>query len=134
MVRGPKPMPLEERKRLGNPQRRPIPGGAVLASVPVLDAKSWDLPPDAALERVLQAGLSWLAESDGIQVALLREALRAVEDATQAGSIRDRLEAIKVATSLLSELGFTPTARSRLGLAEVKAISKLEQMQQNRKK
>jgi hypothetical protein len=105
-----------------------------LAPVPALPASAWDLPPDAALERVLAAGLSWLAESDGIQVALLREALRAVEDATTAGSIRDRLEAIKVATSLLSELGFTPTARSRLGLAEVKAISKLEQMQQNRKK
>jgi hypothetical protein len=30
----------------------------------------------------------------------------------------------------LSELGFTPTARSRLGVAEVKAASKIEMMRQ----
>lgn len=119
-------MPIEERKRLGNPQHRPIPGGTNLAAVPALDVRAWDLPPDAALERVLAAGVLWLAETDGVEVSLLREALRAV---AEADSLRNRLEAIKLASMLLSELGFTPSARSRLGLAEVKAMSRLEAMQ-----
>jgi hypothetical protein len=126
-------MPIEERRRLGNPQRRPIPGGGNLAAVPAIEARSWDLAPDAALQRVLGAGVGWLAESDAVQVALLREALRVAADADRVGSLRERLEAIKVASSLLSELGFTPSARARLGLAEVKAMSRLEAMQAARR-
>jgi hypothetical protein len=40
----------------------------------------------------------------------------------------------KAILSSLSLLGFDPTSRSRLGLAEVKAASKLEQMQAARDK
>jgi len=42
------------------------------------------------------------------------------------------LETEKMIQSGLSLLGFTPTDRSRLGVAEVKAKSKLEQMMEAR--
>ena len=59
-----------------------------------------------------------------------REVLRA---GAMAGSTEDRKalrEVDKQVISLLSELGFNPAARSRLGLAEVKAKSKLEELRE----
>ena len=46
------------------------------------------------------------------------------------GSIRDQIAAPSHVVSILSLLGFSPTARGRLGLAKVVAVSKLEQLRQ----
>ena len=61
---------------------------------------------------------------------MLREALKLYERATNAGSIRDVIAAQQNVVSILSLLGFSPTARARMGLAKVTTVSKLEQLRQ----
>ena len=78
------------------------------------------------MERVLGMGVPWLAESDNPTLVLLAEAIELHEAAKQGGSIRDRIAAQEHVGKILSQLGFDPTARSRLGLAEVRRVSKLE--------
>ena len=46
------------------------------------------------------------------------------------GSIRDQIAVQAYMVSILSVLGFSPTARARLGLAKVTTVSKLEQLRQ----
>jgi hypothetical protein len=130
--RGRPPKPTEEKRRLGNPGGRALtPAGAELAVVPPLPATLADQTPAEALEKVMQRGVHWLAETDGPAVALLRELLEErgeLKAAIDAG-VGDRKalrDVDKQAIALLAQLGFDPASRSRLGLAEVKAASKLE--------
>jgi hypothetical protein len=89
--------------------------------------------PDAALSLLLAEGVAWLGRTDAPALALLRSMLQEREGlhaAALAGSTgaRTHLRALdKQVIGLLTDLGFTPTARSRLGLAEVKAASKLDE-------
>jgi hypothetical protein len=110
-----------------------MPNAGTLAVVPALDRAAWDLSPLEALERVLEAGAPWIGESDAPKVALLRESLEELERAKANATIRDRMVIIKEASSLMSELGFDPSARARLGLAEVKAASTLEKLRASQK-
>lgn len=100
-----------------------------------IKAEVVDLTVDQALERVLGAGVSWLAETDAPSVLLLRDA---VEDYARLRSIegmppKEVREARTQVMALLSQLGFDPTSRARLGLAEVTARSKLDEIQHRRK-
>jgi hypothetical protein len=48
---------------------------------------------------------------------------------------RDALRKLdKLITQLLAQLGFTPAARARLGLAEVKTASRMEALRRSREK
>jgi hypothetical protein len=88
-------------------------------------------------DRIWSAGSSWLAPSD-VDVALMlaetvdeRVALRlrifkAGEDADWHDRVALRSLDAQV-TSILSLLGFTPTDRSRLGVAEVRRASALDE-------
>jgi hypothetical protein len=85
------------------------------------------------------AGRVWLAATDSTALALLRESLEeraVVRDlvmATQSTDARKALRDLdKQIIGQLSLLGFDPAARSRLGLAEVKAASTLEKLRQSR--
>lgn len=84
---------------------------------------------------ILGAGASWLAPTDLIAVeqvclfvddlAIARERYRVTREAGDGRLVNQMLATLG---SLLSSLGFDPAARSRLGVAEVKAASKLEQL------
>jgi hypothetical protein len=50
------------------------------------------------------------------------------------GSIHDQLESTKVSISALSELGFTPAQRAKMGYAVVKTQNQLEEMQARARK
>jgi hypothetical protein len=85
------------------------------------------------------AGRVWLAATDSVALSMLREsleerqALRDVVIATQSETARKALRDLdKQIIGQLSLLGFDPAARSRLGLAEVKAASTLEKLRQSR--
>jgi len=98
-----------------------------------------DLDPAATLHTVLDAGSAWLAATDSTALAMLRESLeersqlRAVVLATQSMDARKALRDLdKQLIAMLSALGFDPTARARLGLAEVKAASTLDKLRANR--
>ena len=132
------PKPIEEKRRLGNPGKRPLPSGA-LALAPLVPAgRLWELDPADAFEAALRAGQRWLGESDVPVVAMLRQGLeeraelreRALGGSAEAR--RELRELEKQITAWLGSLGFDPAARARLGLAEVKAASTLEALRERR--
>lgn len=133
------PKPTEQKRRTGNPGKRPLPGAATLAVVPAVESEPVDLDPVDAMASVLDHGRAWLAGSDALALALLRESieeraqLRELVVQTGSTDARKALRDLdKQIISQLSQLGFDPAARSRLGLAEVKAQSTLEKLRQSR--
>ena len=54
-------------------------------------------------------------------LACAREAIEDYNESRRRGDLKLAMELRKQIVSVLSELGFSPSARSRLGLAEVKA-------------
>ena len=134
MANPPKPQELKRRQGTYRDDRDPS-GGNAPAIAPA-NSSEVALPPGKVLDAVLDRGVVWLAETDTPKMALLREALedyevlRRVMDPTDRFSVGLVREARQEVSKLLSELGFDPTARSRLGLAEVKKQSKLAQLRQ----
>jgi hypothetical protein len=135
------PTPTERKRALGNPGKRALPDRTVgnLAAVAAVDAEPFDLDPVAVLESVIFAGRVWLAATDSVALSMLRESieerqsLRSVVISTQSETARKALRDLdKQIIGQLSLLGFDPAARSRLGLAEVKAASTLEKLRQSR--
>jgi DnaJ-domain-containing protein 1 len=85
----------------------------------------------------MEAGAPWFAMTDGIRLAMLRESLeeraRLMTHAEASTETRKALRDInREISDWLTALGFDPSARARLGLAEVKAQSELEKMQNKR--
>lgn len=150
MPGGRPPTPTERKRRTGNPGKRALPEPVVqLAAVASIPA-----PPDtladkglAVWDRLWTAGQAWLSPATDLDLLTRlceahdeREALRdaiADEGYMVTGSMGQRR-----ANPLLSELralesqmtkyeslcGFTPTDRARLGYAEVKRASKLDEL------
>lgn len=140
------PQPIEVKRRHGRTSKtdsggRPLPAVAEVVTLPQADGTP-DFPdgleePGRTLwRRIWQDGLTWI--SPNTDIALAEEACRAQDDVAAA---RRRYRATtdpKDASALvalgkrlddaLSALGFTPTARSRLGVAEVKRVSALQQL------
>jgi len=124
------PKTVEQKRRTGNPGKREL---KVLPPVAPIRAAVVEITAEEAVRRVLEAGY-WLADSDAPTVALLRDAvedyarIRAIEG-MPAKEVRDaRAEVARLA----ADCGFNPSERSRLGLAEVTARSKLAEIQRNR--
>lgn len=139
MRTGRPPKPTEQKRRTGNPGKRPLPNGSSLAAVPAITVEPVDLPPATTLDAIFESGRAWLAASDTTAMALLRESLeeravlRDLVMQTQSTDARKALRDLdKQIIGQLSTLGFDPAARSRLGLAEVKAQSTLEKLRQAR--
>lgn len=132
------PKPLEDHRRTGtfNATRHGQKSALAVVVEPVAPVAPFDQGPAEALTAVLEDGVHWLARTDTPALSLLRELLeeRAIVRAgALAGSTEDRKalrDIDKQVISLMSELGFNPAARSRLGLAEVKAKSKLEELRE----
>lgn len=146
---GPPPKPLERKRALGNPGKRKLPNrGKVLHLASTSREAPPELGPDGrkAWDWVTSTAGSWLADSDRLTLTLLAEAydrrayiLRVLADEgwsviTEKGYpykhplVPALLDLEKQMTSWLSLLGLTPSDRSRLGVAEVKAASTLEKL------
>lgn len=136
------PMPLERKRQLGNPGRRPLPEPVVF-----LDAGPVDAPEDlgnAGRElwtRVFSHGQVWV--SPQLDYVLLERVCRAldrqvvldqlfVDDPGNRQTVMSINETDKVIFSGLGLLGFSPADRARLGLAEVKARSKFDELMAKR--
>lgn len=150
------PKPTELKRRLGNPGRRPLPSSNVIALAPVVGQLVTPLADGDGLVTALldSAASAWIALPDRLTVlelvrtawdrrALLLEDLRANGESYAAEGQSGRryyrrpeaveLESLeKRITTWLSLLGLTPTDRSRLGVAEVKARNRLEELQVRR--
>jgi len=143
--RGRPPKPVEQKRLLGNPGRRPLPDVAEVAviagasSVPE-PARSLGSDGFTMWHRVWSAGIPWLSPHTDVELLLMLcesvdERTALLERVLSSGDNSDRraLRALNSEiSSALSLLGFTPTDRTRLGLAEVKRESRLEELQRRR--
>jgi len=143
MAMGRPPKTLEEKKRLGNPGKRPLPR-PITAIRPVQVEVSSDPEPHTGAELVaalMRAGAgSWIGETDAVATLRLvlqgwdeRERLRALIE--EHGHTQHNKDGVVIArpevamlrelerslTAWLSQLGLNPADRGRLGLAQVQA-------------
>lgn len=151
MPGGRPPKPIEQKRKTGRTPNTDS-GGRKLPeltdTVPLPMAEDTppapnDLSHDGVQlwERAWDQAITWISPVS--DVTALEEACRLADDLavartvyrsnpanSQAGKIVAELS--RALTSSLGNLGFDPAARSRLGLSEVKRVSKLEQLRQSR--
>lgn len=139
------PKPIEQKRALGNPGHRPLPK---LEEVQLLAAADGIPEPTRPLlkygrelwDKVWQQGINWISPNTDMELLLmtceliderwnLRVKVMQSDDARMRRGLRD-LDRLIIGN--LSLLGFTPADRSRLGVAEVKAQSKLEELMAKR--
>jgi hypothetical protein len=142
------PKPIEQKRALGNPGRRPLPTEGSLVLLPSM----YEIPEPprpivteaakALWSRTWSMGQTWLSPQTDIELLLMtcemvderwNLRIKVLQDnrPEERKGLRD-LERQLIAN--LSLLGFTPTDRSRLGVAEVKKISKLEALREQQNK
>jgi hypothetical protein len=152
------PKPVELKRKLGNPGKRRLPNPiTAIAPVTVLEIAKPDAPSrgDELTEAILAAGgAAWIGQTDRLGLlAMLRDGwdersrLRSalydppefIEELDPKSRLswivttrRDLRDMEKQITAWLSLLGLTPSDRSRLGVAEVKAQTKLEDLHARR--
>lgn len=143
------PKPIERKRLTGNPGKRGLPNQNELVLLPAI----YETPTPSRIlgaagkelwESVWGMGQSWLSPNSDIEILLMTCELLDERVNLRVGVLRDkRPEERKALRELdrqlvanLSLLGFTPTDRSRLGVAEVKKASKMEELraQRNSKK
>ena len=140
------PKPNELKRKLGNPGQRKLPKISDVVLLPMAETIP-DSPRPLLVEgqrqwdQIWLGGRSWISPSSDLDHVLLlcetvdeRSQLREVV-MSGAGDWRDRVALRNLdhqIQSLLSELGFNPVARTRMGVAEVTARSKLEQLRASR--
>ncbi|MFC1410500.1 phage terminase small subunit P27 family [Streptacidiphilus sp. N1-12] len=157
MPAGRPPTPTERKRRTGNPGHRPLPEPAIVtlvafAEIPPVPATLGDLGT-AIWERLWTAGQAWLSPTTDLDVMTRlceahdeREAIRDEIFRTgylvlgsmgqqRANPLLSHLRALESQMTKWESLcGFTPTDRARLGMAEVKVKSKLEEMLDRRQR
>lgn len=131
--------PTEIKRKLGNPGKRALPNTAVVQYL----EQSMVIPdPSRPLlkygkefwDKVWGSGLSWISANTDAELLLmtcelvderwnLRVRVMQSNDWRERRALRELDDRI---IRNLSLLGFTPADRSKLGVAEVKAISKME--------
>jgi hypothetical protein len=131
------PKPAELKRQLGNPGKRAMPkpleyvdGGYTNPVRPLEFAgqQLWD--------SAMTTGQNWIARNSDTQLLLLvceqmdrrTNLISKIEETQEWRLYRALHDLEKMISTNLSLLGFTPSDRTRLGLAEVKAASKLEQL------
>jgi hypothetical protein len=131
--------PTEIKRKLGNPGRRPLPDTSVVQYL----EQTVSIPDPARpllkygkefWDKVWGSGLSWISANTDAELLLmtcelvderwnLRVRVMQSNDWRERRALRELDDRI---IRNLSLLGFTPADRSKLGVAEVKAISKME--------
>ena len=131
--------PIEQKRLLGNPGKRALPDQSSITLIPM--AESTPEPTRPLLkygrelwDKVWDKGINWISPNTDTELLLmtcemiderwnLRVQVMTNNDPKDRRGLRELDKAI---VSNLSLLGFSPSDRSRLGLAEVKKMSKLE--------
>jgi hypothetical protein len=133
--------PIEQKRLLGNPGRRPLPEQGALQILPGISETPEPSRPllkygRELWDKVWEQGLNWISPNTDFEILLmtcemiderwnLRVKVMQTDDARLRRGLRELDRQI---ISNLSLLGFTPSDRSKLGVAEVKAMSKLEEL------
>jgi hypothetical protein len=135
------PKPIEQKRLTGNPGKRALPDTAV---VQLIERATTIPEPGRPLlkygrelwDKVWEAGVNWISPTTDMELLLmtcelvderwnLRVKVMQNDDSRMRRGLRD-LDRLIIGN--LSLLGFTPSDRSRLGVAEVKAQSKYQQL------
>jgi hypothetical protein len=150
MTAGRPQKPTELKRLQGNPGRRPLPDLNTIAHLPM--AKEVPPTPEGLgltginlWDRAWTVAVTWLStvsDTEAIRnAAFLADASEAARNKYMAtldsADARAYVAINKSYTDALSSLGFDPIARSRLGVAEVKAATSIEKLldrRQNRAK
>ena len=137
-IRGAKPKPIEQHRKAGT--FRGDRHGTSLAVVEPVSVAPHEVTVAEAFAQVMADGVSWLARTDVPALSMLwsmmqeREPLRVDAMAGSTEARKHLRDLDKQLLGLLGDLGFNPAARARLGLAEVKAQSKLEELRERQAK
>lgn len=154
MPAGRPPTPTERKRLTGNPGKRPLPEGATVVALPPVadDAPAQLGPAGRAVWELVTEQARWLAESDRPALVMVCEKVDRRQDFlarlessdpvlytdkgyAYANPLVGMLSTLETEIAkLFSALGLTPTDRTRLGVAEVKAKSNLEKMLERRAK
>ena len=141
------PKPVEQKRKTGNPGRRKLPDEQQV--IPLRAITAIPEPPRPLFEygrtlwdRVWAAGASWISPDFDLELLLMvceqtdeRIRLRASVWNQNRADERRALRALEQQiVNNMSKLGFSPTDRSRLGIAEVKIQSKLEMLRDMKNK
>ena len=137
--------PIEQKRLLGNPGKRALPDED---SVILLERAEETPKPTRPLlkygqelwDRIWGMGATWVSDKTDIELLMmtcemiderwnLRVKVMQNDDPRMRRGLRELDRQI---VSNLSLLGFTPSDRARLGVAEIKAKSKLEELMERR--
>jgi P27 family predicted phage terminase small subunit len=152
MPAGRPPTPIERKRKLGNPGKRALPDASnIVALPPVIDDTPAQLgPAGRAVWELVTDQCKWLAETDRSALVLVCEKFDRRQDFmvrlessdpvlytdkgyAYANPLVGMLSTIETEIAkLLGSLGLTPADRTRMGVAEVKAKSKLEELLERR--
>lgn len=137
--------PIEQKRLLGNPGKRAMPDENSV--VLLQQVEETPEPPRPLLkygqdlwDRIWGMGATWVSDKTDLELLVmtcemvderwnLRVKVMQSDDVAMRRGLRELDRQI---VSNLSLLGFTPSDRSRLGVAEVKAKSKLEELMERR--
>jgi hypothetical protein len=133
--------PIEQKRLIGNPGKRALPEQSAIMLIP--QASETPEPARPLLKygqelwnRVWESGINWISPNTDLEILLMTCELiderwnlrvRVMTD-NNSKDRRGLRELDKQIVSNLGLLGFTPSDRSRLGVAEVKKMSKLEEL------
>jgi len=141
MTAGRPAKPAEQKRLTGNPGKRALPDEqAVILLQQITEVPEPPRPllkyGQALWDRVWAMGLTWVSDTTDMELLTmtcemvderwnLRVKVMQSDDATMRRGLRELDRQI---ISNLSLLGFTPSDRSRLGVAEVKKQTKIEEL------
>ena len=133
--------PIEQKRLIGNPGKRPLPEQSAIMLIP--QASNTPEPARPLLkygqelwDRVWESGINWISPNTDLELLLMtcemiderwNLRVRVMTD----NNPKDRRGLREIDRQIVSNiglLGFTPSDRSRLGVAEVKKMSKLEEL------
>lgn len=132
--------PIEQKRLIGNPGKRALPKPADLMQLDggyIAPMRPLEFAGQQLWDSVFKHGALWISQRTDVHLLLMtceqldrREQLRShlVDDPTEKNLLMRTVELERTIAGNLSLLGFTPSDRTRLGLAEVKAQSKLEEL------
>ena len=137
------PKPVEQKRRAGNPGKRPLPETTIaIPTSPIAPVPHRPLGPAAQQfwERVWSVGFTWI--SPQMDIELLQMVAEQIDERValrmrvlKQGDWRDRAALRSLDAQVLdclSLLGFTPVDRARLGFVEVKIKNELEEFRKRK--
>ena len=137
------PKPVEQKRRAGNPGKRPLPETTIaIPTSPVAPVPHRPLGPAAQQfwERVWSVGFTWI--SPQMDTELLQMVAEQIDERValrmrvlKQNDWRDRAALRSLDAQVLdclSLLGFTPVDRARLGFVEVKIKNELEEFRKRK--